>query len=490
MDIPDFEPVRVLCLGDVMIDRFVQGAVNRISPESPVPVIQISDTESVPGGAANVGRNVSALGGRCTLIGAVGRDSAGDELRALLSNCGRIQPVLFIDESRPTIEKIRFVAGGQHLLRADRERPGEISVETAHAIVEAIAERIGDHDVLVLSDYAKGVLTDGVIAGAIDVAKKAGVPIVVDPKSTRLARYAGATVVTPNAKEATVATGVELCTDEDAAHAGAKIVAEAGIESVLLTRSERGMTLVTNEGHVAHIPASAREVFDVVGAGDTVVATVSLCLGAGMPLETAAHTANSAAGVVVGKHGTATLNRSELLDELSRLSRIGASSSQMKVMAASQAIALREQWKQDGLTVGFTNGCFDILHVGHVGILEFARSQCNRLIVGVNSDASVARLKGPSRPINLEEDRAHILGAFGFVDAVVIFEEDTPYGLIDALQPDVLVKGADYTVEQVVGHEIVQKRGGKVVTFKLVPGRSTSSIIAKAAQPTELSKCS
>jgi D-beta-D-heptose 7-phosphate kinase / D-beta-D-heptose 1-phosphate adenosyltransferase len=484
-DLPEFDTVRVLCVGDVMLDRFVQGRVNRISPESPVPIIQMDAIESVPGGAANVGRNVSALGGRCTLVGAIGRDAVGGELGALLGACGRVDPALVVDDCRPTIEKVRFVAGGQHLLRADREEPGDVSAEAGRDIVIRIAERIREHDVLVLSDYAKGVLTDAVIAGAIGIAAEAGVPVVVDPKSTRLARYAGATVVTPNAKEAAAATGIEILSDADAERAGHKAVADAGIGAILLTRSEHGMTLVTQDGAVAHAPASAREVFDVVGAGDTVVATLALCLGAGLALDQAARIANAAAGVVVGKRGTATLTRSELADELNRLSRIGVSPSQMKVMPAESAISLRQQWERDGLTVGFTNGCFDILHVGHVGILEFARSQCDRLIVGVNADASVSRLKGPTRPINREEDRAQILGAFGFVDAVVVFGEDTPYGLIERLQPDVLVKGADYTIEQVVGHDIVQKRGGKVVTFELVPGRSTSNIIAKAAQPAE-----
>jgi len=485
-DLPDFDAIRVLCVGDVMLDRFVQGSVDRISPESPVPIIQMGETDSVPGGAANVGRNISALGGRCTLIGAVGEDAVGRELTALLTLCGRIGPALVVDPCRPTIEKVRFVAHGQHLLRADREMPGDVSPECGRDIVVRVADRIHEHDVLVLSDYAKGVLTDAVIAGTIAIANEAGVPVVVDPKSARLGRYAGAAVVTPNAKEAAAATGIDVRTDEGAAEAGAKAIAEAGIEAILLTRSEHGMTLVTKDGQVEHVPASAREVFDVVGAGDTVVATLALCLGAKLGLGDAARIANAAAGVVVGKRGTATLTRSELIDELSRLSRIGMSPSQMKVMSADHAVTLREQWERDGLSVGFTNGCFDILHVGHVGILEFARSQCDRLIVGVNADSSVSRLKGPSRPINREEDRAQILGAFGFVDAVVVFCEDTPYGLIERLQPDVLVKGADYTIEQVVGHDIVQRRGGKVVTFDLVPGRSTSNIIAKAGKPAEV----
>ncbi|WP_174296822.1 D-glycero-beta-D-manno-heptose-7-phosphate kinase [Sphingomonas bacterium] len=486
MDLPDFAAIRVLCIGDVMIDRFVNGRVERISPEGPVPIIRIDDTHSVPGGAANVGRNVSALGGRCTLVGAVGRDAAGAELGSMLSACGRIDPVLVTDDGRLTIEKIRFVASGQTLLRADREEPGEVCGETARALVAAVRDRIADHHVLVLSDYAKGVLTDTVIRGAIDAATDAGVPVVVDPKSAQLSRYAGATVVTPNAREAGIATDIDIDTDEDAARAATRVLAIAGIHSILLTRSERGMTLVTADGAVVHVPTTAREVFDVVGAGDTVVATLALCLGAGLALEPAARIANTAAGIVVGKHGTATASRSELADELVRPDRDPGSPSERKVMSVAGAAALRRQWEREGLTVGFTNGCFDILHVGHVGLLEFARAQCDRLIVGVNADASVTRLKGPSRPVSPEGDRARLLGAFGFVDAVVLFAQDTPRALIEELQPDVLVKGADYAVEDIVGYDIVRKRGGRVVTFDLVPGRSTTGLIARAARPAEV----
>lgn len=479
-DLPDFHSVRVLCVGDLMLDRFIHGTVSRISPESPVPIIHVSCAKNVPGGAANVARNVSGLGGYCTLIGVVGDDAAGRELGGLVSACGRIDPVLIVDAGRETIEKTRFVAEGQHLLRADREQVGDISDDAVDAILRCVAARIGDHGVVILSDYAKGVLTDRAIAGIIGIAGDADIAVVVDPKSARLARYAGATIVTPNVKEATEATGIIIRDDDAACRASEAMLRDTGIGAVLLTRSEHGMTLVGRGGEVVHLLASAREVFDVVGAGDTVVATLALCVGADLPLEAAARISNAAAGVVVGKRGTATLTRSELIDELSKLSRIGVPSSVIKVLSADAAAELRRQWASDGLTIGFTNGCFDILHVGHVGVLEFARSQCDRLIVGVNSDASTTRLKGPERPINRQEDRAQIIGAFGFVDAVVIFDEDTPYRLIEQLQPDVLVKGSDYTVEQVVGHDIVQGRGGRVVRFDLIPGRSTTNIIAKA----------
>lgn len=479
-ELPAFEQIRVLCIGDIMLDRFVFGDVKRISPESPVPIIQMQRTSNVPGGAANVARNVAALGGRCSIIGVVGDDASGSELAGLIADGEAIVPVLVTDASRPTIEKIRFVAQGHHLLRADREDAVAIAASAEDAILAHVAALIADHQVLVLSDYAKGVLTDRVISGSIALARAAGVPVVVDPKSRQLVRYAGATILTPNAKEVFEATGIDVRNDESAAEAARAAMVAADVEAMLVTRSEQGMTLVEGDGAITHLVASAREVFDVVGAGDTVVATLALCMGAGMPLPGATAIANAAAGIVVGKQGTATVTRSELGDELAQLSRVGLSSSELKIVSGERAALLRAQWERDGLTVGFTNGCFDILHVGHVRILEFARAQCDRLIVGVNSDASVKRLKGPTRPINIEDDRAQVIGAFGFVDAVVVFDEDTPYDLIEQIGPDVLIKGSDYTVEQVVGHDIIERRGGQVVLFDLVPGRSTSNIIAKS----------
>ena len=483
--LPEFDGVRVLCVGDVMMDRFVQGTVKRISPESPVPIIHLGETTSVPGGAANVARNIVALGGRCTLVGAVGGDPVGIELGQLLAACAGLSPELIVDERRPTIEKIRFVAQGQHLLRADREEPGDVSTGTGQDIVARVTALIGLHDVVVLSDYAKGVLTDAVLSGVIGVARQAGVPVVVDPKSVHLERYAGATVATPNARETAAATGIDPVDDAGAEQAGRVALDRSGIEAILLTRAERGMSLIRPDRPAVHIPASAREIFDVVGAGDTVVATLSLCLGAGTGLETAARVANTAGGVVVGKHGTATISRSELLDELALQSDIGRFPPDVKVLDAEGMLARRDAWRRDGLRIGFTNGCFDILHVGHVRILEYARSQCDRLIVGVNSDASVRRLKGPTRPINIEDDRAFLLGALGCVDAVVVFDEDTPGPLIARLQPDVLVKGSDYSIDRIVGADTVLARGGQVLTFDLIPGRSTTGIIARAAAPQE-----
>ncbi len=473
-----FSAVRILCIGDVMLDRFVKGSVNRISPESPVPVLLVSNTQSIPGGAANVGRNVASLGGFCTLVGVIGDDVTGREMEAMLrDSSGKIQPRMVVTSSHPTIEKTRFVAHGQHLLRADAEDTVPYPQQVQNDLVAAIAAEIEAHDVLVLSDYAKGVLSDYVVKESIRLARASGKPVIVDPKSANLARYSGATVVTPNAKETQMATGVEPTTDEQAEVAGRVALEKAGIESVLITRAERGMSLVSRTQPVAHIPACAREVFDVVGAGDTVVATLALCLGADFSLQDAARLANSAAGIVVGKHGTATVTQSELLDELNQ--QQGGSNAPVKVLDLTLAKVRAANWQREGLKVGFTNGCFDIVHAGHIAILKFSRAHCDRLIVGLNSDASVKRLKGAQRPINSQDDRACVIAALEMVDAVVIFDQDTPAELIETLSPDLLVKGADYQIHQIVGADHVLSRGGEVLTCELVPGRSTTAIVNK-----------
>ena len=327
---------------------------------------------------------------------------------------------------------------------------------------------------------AKGVLTDRVIAECIALARHRGVPVVVDPKSPVLSRYDGATVVTPNIGETTAAVGIAPTTDALAEAAGRKALAGAALAAVLITRAEHGMTLVDRVHGVSHFPTNAREVFDVVGAGDTVVATLALALAAGMPLLDGARLANAAAGLVVGKRGTATVTQSELLDELGRLSIEATGESDTKYSELRGLAERRRQWGADRLKVGFTNGCFDILHIGHLHTLDFARSHCDRLIVAINSDASVRRLKGPTRPINGQDDRARMLAALTCVDAVIVFDEDTPAEIIDALQPDLLVKGADYAVGEIVGGATVLARGGQVLTCPLLPDRSTTKIIEKS----------
>ena len=475
-----FESVRILCLGDVMLDRFVNGVARRISPESPVPVLSVSKTESVAGGAANVARNIASLGGLCTLIGVIGNDSAGADLCCVLSDSGRLHFSSVATNERPTTEKVRFVAHGQHMLRSDSEDSSAVSTVIEDQILEMVRAHIHSHDALILSDYAKGVLTPRVVRESIRLANDCGVPTIVDPKCRDFARYDGAFLVTPNLHELWGATDTQGETDGAVAAAAAQLLNRTKINSILVTRSEKGMTLVRRDAEPVHIPTAAREVADVVGAGDTVIATLSLAIGAKADLVNAASIANSAAGIVVAKRGTATVSQSELLNAFRRSSE--ADGIGKKVMSVSQSIARAQSWKRSGLSVGFTNGCFDVLHAGHIGILEFSSAHCDRLIVGINADASVKRLKGPTRPLNTEEDRATLIAALSAVDLVVIFDEDTPEALINELGPDVLVKGADYQTSEIVGAASVLARGGQVLRFELVPGRSTTDIIRRARQ--------
>ncbi|KTF68921.1 D-glycero-beta-D-manno-heptose-7-phosphate kinase [Sphingomonas sp. HT-1] len=480
VNLPAFDSVRVLCVGDVMLDCFVEGTVERISPESPVPILRYKQSRKVPGGAANVARNVVTLGATCTLVSVLGDDPVAEELVTAIDAEGGIRLHAVRDHSRPTTEKTRFTAAGQHLLRVDREENTACSETVQAALLSAAAEHIGAHDVLVLSDYAKGVLSDAVTRALVLLAIEAGVPVIADPKTISLDRYRGATLITPNVHEALAATGIRATDDASAERALATIATQFGVNGVLLTRAEQGMSLRTQDGAILHIPATARDVFDVVGAGDTVVAVLALMLGADADAATAATIANTAGGIVVSKHGTATLTRSELMDELAH-HIADRSSSAVKILDGMAAAARAAEWRAAGLTVGFTNGCFDILHAGHIQLLQFARSRCDRLIVGINDDASIRRLKGASRPINPLEDRSQVLAALAAVDAVVPFAEDTPFELIAALRPGLLVKGADYAIENIVGADLVLAAGGRVERFELLEGRSTTRIVEMAA---------
>jgi len=476
---------RVLCVGDVMVDHFIDGAVARISPESPVPVFQAGVSEDAPGGAANVACNIAALGAACTLVSVVGADAAAADLAASLSSRHGVGPNFVIDAGRPTTRKIRYVAQGQHLLRVDYEMGADIAPDIEDSLIEAVSVQLADHDVLVLSDYAKGVLTARVVRAVIDRATEAGRPVLVDPKTRFLERFAGATVVTPNAREAHLATGIDLIDDNQAAAAGARFQDLSGCRAVLVTRSEKGMTLVQEGGPTAHFPTVGREVFDVVGAGDTVIATLAAVMAAGAPLETAAFVSNVAAGIVVGKRGTATVSPGELIEGLEYAAGHRRSPILDKCLSFEEAVRVADHLRGQGKRIGFTNGVFDLIHPGHVSLLTEARRRCDALIVGVNSDDSVRRLKGPTRPINPEQDRVAVLAAFAPVDAVVVFGTDTPLELITAIRPDVLIKGGDYTVETVVGADVVQGYGGEVLLIDLIAGKSSSSMIEKARNGAE-----
>jgi D-beta-D-heptose 7-phosphate kinase/D-beta-D-heptose 1-phosphate adenosyltransferase len=468
--------VNVLCVGDVMLDRFVYGDVDRISPEAPIPVVRVLRETSMLGGAGNVVRNLVALGARSHFLSLIGEDQAGRDVARLVGEQAGIDPVLVTESTRQTTIKIRFIAGSQQLLRADRETLAPLNADSRQRLLDAAARLLPTVGVLALSDYGKGILTQPVLRALIEGAREAGKPVVVDPKGADYSIYAGATVVTPNRKELHEATKMPVDSDEEIIAAARRLIETCGIENVLVTRSQDGMSLITDQGEVSHLPAEAREVFDVSGAGDTVVATLTAAMAAGTPLLEAARLANVAAGIVVGKVGTAVAYAQEIV---SALHHSAVAVSEAKALSQTAAIDQLDRWRHKGYRIGFTNGCFDLLHPGHISLLAQAKANCDRLVVGLNSDASVRRLKGPTRPVQSEAARATVLASLADVDLVVIFEEDTPYDLIGALRPDVLVKGADYTIDQVVGADLVRGWGGKVVLADLVAGQSTTATIAR-----------
>ncbi len=473
--------VPVLVLGDIMLDRFVYGTVERISPEAPIPVLRIAQESAMLGGAGNVLRNLAALGARPLGIAVAGEDPAGSEVEALARGCldpvgGRLELIRL--SGRRTTIKDRFIAAGQQLLRVDRDPAGALDAQTEGQVKAAALAALAGAAVVILSDYGKGLLSDAVIAAVVEAAAERGCPVVVDPKGRDFTRYRGATWVTPNRRELQEASGLPAGDDGEVGAAARRLIADSGVGSVLATRSEQGMTLVTPES-VTHLPAEAREVYDVSGAGDTVVAAFATGLGAGLEPAVAAQLANVAAAIVVGKLGTAVARSAEIRHALHASELLAA---EAKVADLDSLVEQVARWRQAGLKVGFTNGCFDLLHPGHVSLLEQARAACDRLIVGLNSDASVRRLKGAARPVQGEAARAAVLASLASVSRVVIFGEDTPLALIEALRPDVLVKGADYSLDQVVGADIVQGYGGTVVLADLAPGHSTTATIERLAR--------
>ncbi len=473
----DFSTSTVLCVGDVMLDRFLHGDIERISPEAPVPVIHLRETREMLGGAGNVASNIAALGATAILIGLVGNDESGSRLDRIVADRPTIVSALIASAHRPTICKTRFIAGRQQVVRADEESRAPLQPDEEDALIAAMAAQLPRVRAVIFSDYGKGVLSPAVLVRGMEAARAAGVPVFVDPKSDDFTRYRGATCITPNAREMAAAARAPVGTEAEIATAARAVMARADVGAILVTRSEKGMTLVDSTG-VSSVTARAREVFDVSGAGDTVIATLALAYADGRPLAQAMHIANAAAGVVVSKLGTATADIAEVMHELSAQDAAGATG-MPGLMTLQTAQALTARWRAQGFSVGFTNGCFDILHPGHVSLLAFARLQCDRLIVALNTDASVRRLKGAARPVNALAQRAQVMAAIRYVDGVVCFDEDTPLSLISALVPDVLVKGADYTADQVVGGDVVRAAGGRVVLAELVAGQSTTGIIAR-----------
>tara|TARA_R110002110_G_scaffold18760_3_gene78568 strand:- start:1908 stop:3386 length:1479 start_codon:yes stop_codon:yes gene_type:complete len=477
--IAGLQTAKVVCVGDVMLDRFVYGDVSRVSPEAPIPVCRVTNETAMLGGAGNVVRNLVSVGASVAFVSVTGDDDIARDVDMLLRDLAGVTPTLITEKDRPTTSKVRYVAGGQQLLRADREVTSPIGDDVADAVFEAAQKELEDAGALIVSDYGKGTVTASLVARLIGAANAAGKPVIVDPKSRDFTRYAGASLITPNLKELGEAADGDLSSEEGIAAAARSLLAAADIASMLVTRGAQGMSLVTAD-RADHFPSRAREVFDVSGAGDTVLALLAAGIASGVPALEAAQLANVAAGIVVGKTGTAVVYADDLLEELNVMAGHGGPKAPLRLDAALDRI---RTWKDRGEKIGFTNGCFDLLHPGHVSLLASARSACDRLVVGLNSDASVKRLKGENRPMQNEAARAAVLSSLETVDLVVIFDEDTPEALLHAVRPDVLVKGADYTIDTVVGANLVQSYGGRVVLAEIVEGFSTTATIARMNAP-------
>ncbi len=474
-----FSSVNVAVVGDLILDSYLYGDVSRISPEAPVPVIHAMSEKVVPGGAANVAANLAALGVQVHVVGICGQDDARKELIACLAETGHVDCSRIVaTPDRRTTKKLRIIGAQQQIVRIDHEDIVPCDATVEERCIAAAFAAIDASDVVVLSDYNKGFCTDRLIAAVIEHAVATGKKVIVDPKRRDLSVYRGASILTPNRKELTDATRMPCTTDDEAAAAAAKAQEACGAD-ILLTRSEKGMSLFPMDGTPVHLSTVAQNVFDVSGAGDTVVALMAASIGAKLPLPDGMRLANHAAGIVVSKMGTATVTRDELTGSLAA-EHTSASIDDGRYVGLDDAVALRWAWANERLTVGIANGCFDLLHPGHVALIRQAAMSCDRLIMALNSDASTRRLKGPLRPVQREEARAAVVGAIKGVSAVVVFDEDTPLELITALQPDVLVKGSDYTEDQVVGAGVVKARGGRVVLVDLAAGHSTTNLVAAA----------
>lgn len=464
-----------LVIGDLMLDRYLIGEVERISPEAPVPVVLLKQENERAGGAANVAANLSLLGIRTTMAGIIGDDAEGRALLDMLRELN-IDSAIVTSQQRPTVTKTRILGGHQQMMRLDKESRLAFTESENNALHEQVSQAIAQKpDVIILSDYAKGVLSDALCQAVIAQAKALGIPVLVDPKGRDYTKYQGATALTPNKKETSEACGIDAMDTDRLLQAAADLSDHLGLAFLAVTRGEEGISLL-EQNETIHIPAAAKQVFDVSGAGDTVIATLAAGLVHGLSHRQAFELANIAAGIVVGKVGTVPVNREELLAELISQDSVEQAD---KICELETLLGRVRQWRQQKKRIVFTNGCFDLLHAGHVTYLEAARKTGDKLILGLNTDRSVSALKGPNRPVIHEADRARVLAALEAVDAVILFDEDTPLQLIDAIRPDVIVKGSDYSEDQVVGGKEVKSWGGKVALIDIVPGRSTSNIIEK-----------
>jgi len=449
--------IKVLVIGDIMLDEYVFGSVSRISPEAPVPVVSVSNRKFVLGGAANVALNISSLGVSTTLMGVIGKDTEGEVfLQTLKENSINFEGLKL--ENRITTVKTRIIGNDRQIVRFDKEQTNEFSAEEQNEFIDKFKNAVKDSSIIVISDYKKGVCSEKICREVIECANKLGKQVIVDPKQSNWSRYSGAYIITPNFKE--------FC---ETGKTVEQLLKDYQIQNILITRSQDGMSLV-NKNETKDFKSEAKDVYDVSGAGDTVVGTIAAFLAKGTELCEAVEISNIAAGIAVGKMGTYAVTLADIKNAIH-------SRSKQKLISIEKIADIVDIWKKQGKKIVFANGCFDIIHTGHISLLKQAKQFGDILVVGLNSDASVKQLKGETRPINSEIDRAEVLCAFEFVDALTIFNEQTPLELIKKILPDVLVKGADYTLQNVVGADIVMANGGKVELVKLIEGKSSSKII-------------
>ncbi|MCH7859336.1 MAG: D-glycero-beta-D-manno-heptose-7-phosphate kinase [Candidatus Marinimicrobia bacterium] len=469
-----FTATPVLVVGDCMLDRYIWGTVGRISPEAPIPIVSQSRETTTGGGAANVALNLSQLGLKVRLAGFIGNDAAGSELQAILANHNIGTDGLLALDDRPTITKTRIMGGRQQMLRIDREDLTPVASQEIHRLIASVEQLLGENPaVMVLSDYAKGALPPALCQAVILAGRAKNIPVIIDPKGDDFSKYRGATALSPNRLE--LATGASAAPDDldPLLLAGQALVAQLSLEFMVVTLGDQGIALVEPD-RIQRIPAVAQDVFDVSGAGDTVIATLAAGLAAGLTRSDSIALANLAGGIVVGQVGTAPIRSSDLANALADQNSRSGSGKIIEIKSLAEQVA---QWKRRGEKVVFTNGCFDLLHPGHVAYLGAARALGSHLIVGLNTDRSVRALKGPGRPVMEAADRAQVLAGLAAVDRVILFDEDTPLELIMALRPDILAKGGDYSKNDIVGASEVEGYGGKVAIIPLVEGQSTSRLI-------------
>lgn len=466
---------RVLVVGDLILDKYIWGKTSRISPEAPVQVVEVERDELRLGGAGNVVNNLLSLGCQVSVASVVGADEDAQKLLTLLQQ--RNIEIVGIQQSpqRTTSRKSRVLASNQQMLRIDRESTAEITAAEQAELLDYVRLQLPQVGAVLLSDYLKGVLAPVLLQQIIQLCRQQQVPVIVDPKGADFGRYRGATLLTPNRREAEVATGMKITDETTLLAAGEKLLREQQLEALVLTRSEAGMSLFAADGSIEHLPTEAREVFDVSGAGDTVVAVIGAALAVGSSLGDAARLANLAAGIVVGKLGTSTVTGAEILNDFARRNR----QPEGKILPRDELTVLLDAQRAAGKQIVFTNGCFDLLHAGHVKYLQQARNLGDLLVLGLNSDASIRRLKGPKRPLLEESERAQILAALDCIDYLAIFDEDTPLELLQKVRPQILVKGGDYLADEVVGKELVESYGGRVELIQFVDGKSSTNIIDK-----------